>query len=49
MKKQKEKKLQLNKLTIKNLDADLDRDEQKKIKGGTGNDPQPNTVIPVYC
>jgi hypothetical protein len=44
MKKQKEKKLRLGKITIQNLSV-LDSVEQKKIYAGA----EGTTQIPVYC
>lgn len=44
MKKQKEKKLRLGKITIQNLSV-LDSAEQKKIYAGV----EGTTQIPVYC
>lgn len=45
----KEKKLQLKKITIQNLNALLDREEQKAIKGGTDVVPFGTTDVPIYC
>ncbi|NIM10421.1 MAG: hypothetical protein GTO45_00390 [Candidatus Aminicenantes bacterium] len=47
MKQKKEKKLHLSKITIQNLDYNLDRDEQKKIRGGSK--PSGTTEIIVFC
>ncbi|UCH96067.1 MAG: hypothetical protein JSV88_04235 [Candidatus Aminicenantes bacterium] len=49
MKQKKEKKLRLGKETIQDLDIVLDRDEQKRVKGGTANNPGYTTIVPVYC
>ncbi|MCP5107213.1 MAG: hypothetical protein GY950_27750 [bacterium] len=49
MKVKKEGKLHLNKTTIVNFETRLDRDEQKAIKGGTGNEPAQTTDLAVLC
>lgn len=49
MKGERVKKLHLDKLTIQNLSAVLDRDEQKRIKGGSENCQQGTTQVPIYC
>jgi hypothetical protein len=49
MKQQKEKKLRLTKETIQDLDSVLDRDNQKKVKGGSQTDQTMNTQIRVFC
>jgi hypothetical protein len=48
MKQKKEKKLRLGKETIQDLNTILNRDEQKRIKGGTSAQ-QGTTEIPIYC
>jgi len=45
----KENKLQLKKSTVQNLNTVLDRDEQKKIKGGTNAATYGTTDVPIYC
>jgi hypothetical protein len=45
MKVKNEKKLRLGKQTIRNIDTGLNRDEQKKVKGGTRG----TTQVPIYC
>jgi hypothetical protein len=49
MKQKKEKKLRLGKETIQDLNTGLDRDEQKRVKGGTGTSQQGTTEVPIYC
>ncbi len=49
MKQKKEKELRLGKETIQNLNIVLDRDEQKRVKGGTADNPGYATIVPVYC
>jgi hypothetical protein len=49
MKPKQEKKLGLGKEIIRNLDSVLERDEQKRVKGGTLPKPQGNTDVPFYC
>lgn len=49
MKEKKEKKLHLGKMTIQDLDNGLDRDEQQKVKGGTGTTQPGTTDVPIYC
>jgi len=49
MKKQKEKKLHLNKVTVENLDGALDKSEQKMIQGGSDTGSTFTTIVPVYC
>lgn len=44
-----EKKLQLKKITIQDLDTVLDKDEQKMAKGGTDVVPMSFTIHPVFC
>jgi hypothetical protein len=45
MKKQEEKKLRLGKVTVQ----DLNRDEQKEIRGGFNIGQAGTTDIPQYC
>lgn len=47
MKKEREKKLNLEKITLQALDGQLTRDEQQAVNGGDGS-PQV-TVVPVFC
>lgn len=49
MKSKKEKKLYLGKMTIQDLEKALDRDEQQKVKGGTGTSNPGTTDVPFYC
>jgi hypothetical protein len=49
MKEKKEKKLNLNKITIRDFDSVLDGDQQKQIKGGSGAIPFGLTNIPIVC
>ncbi|MCP5048720.1 MAG: hypothetical protein GY940_16235 [bacterium] len=49
MKQTKTKQLYLNKVTIQNLGIILDKDEQKKVKGGTYTSQNGSTQIPIYC
>jgi len=49
MKPKKEKKLHLGKVTIQDLNSALDRDEQQKVKGGTGTNQPGTTDVPIYC
>jgi hypothetical protein len=49
MKPKQEKKLHLGKVTIQDLDKVLDREEQKKVKGGTGTMNPGTTDVPIYC
>jgi hypothetical protein len=49
MKQKKEEKLRLSKETIQNLDRVLDKDDQKRVKGGTANLNQVNTQVPIFC
>ena len=49
MKPKKENKLRLNKTTIQDLDTVLDRDEQKRIKGGSESHQSRDTQIPIFC
>ncbi|MCP5106276.1 MAG: hypothetical protein GY950_23015, partial [bacterium] len=44
-----EKKLRLGKETIQDLNTVLAKDDQKKVKGGTGNGQQGTTEVPIYC
>jgi hypothetical protein len=48
MKPKKENKLRLGKETILDLDSALERDEQKRVMGGSLSDSR-NTDVPVYC
>jgi len=49
MKKRSEKKLNLGKVTIQDLQANLDRDEQKAVRGGSVMEPARTTKLAVYC
>ena len=49
MKQKKEKRLRLDKQTIQNLDTVLDRDDQKRVKGGTNTVEPGTTQVPVFC
>jgi hypothetical protein len=49
MKQKKGKKLRLGKETIQDLETVLDKDDQKRIKGGYENDYLVNTQIRVFC
>ena len=49
MKQQNEKKLNLGKETIQDLNIVLDRDEQKRVKGGTANQGAGTTEVPFHC
>ncbi len=49
MKQKKEKKLRLDKETIRNLDIVLDKDDQKRVKGGTAKANLFNTQVPIFC
>jgi hypothetical protein len=44
-----QKKLFLNKITVWNFDSVLDRDEQKKVKGGSDDLTRGTTNKPIYC
>ena len=44
-----QKKLFLNKITVWNFDSVLDRDEQKKVKGGSDDLSRGTTNKPIYC
>ena len=44
-----EKKLSLNKVTVRNLNATLDKGEQEAIKAGTGIVPLGTTNIVIFC
>jgi hypothetical protein len=48
-KKEKEKRLRLGKTKIQDFNTALDRDAQKRVKGGTGNGQEPTTQVPIYC
>ena len=45
----REKKLQLKKITIQDLEAVLDKDEQKMAKGGTDVVAMSFTIHPIFC
>lgn len=50
--KNEKKKLTINKLTIRNLDHQvnvLEKGEQKDVKAGSENDPTGITKLPFYC
>ncbi|MCP5054574.1 MAG: hypothetical protein GY940_45830 [bacterium] len=49
MNKKKVGQLRLGKITIQDFGTTLGRNEQKKIKGGIVNAPEPTTDVPVYC
>ena len=49
MKQKKEKKLRISKETIRNLDIVLDKDDQKRVKGGTAKTKGLNTQVPIFC
>jgi hypothetical protein len=49
MKRKRATKLNLGKLTIQNLSTVLDRDEQKRVKGGSENGQAGTTQVPIYC
>lgn len=49
MKKQEEKKLHLDKVTIENLDSIMEKNEQRMIRGGSDTGPNYTTIVPVYC
>jgi hypothetical protein len=49
MKPKKVKRIRLGKETIRNLDKVLDREEQKRVKGGTDVNPPGLTQVPIYC
>jgi hypothetical protein len=49
MKKRSEKKLTLGKVTLQDLQANLDRVEQKAVRGGSVMEPAGTTRIAVYC
>lgn len=52
MKRREGKKLYLGKSTIQNLNTvfmELDRDEQKKVKGGSEKAQQGTTQVPIFC
>lgn len=49
MRQKKEKKLRLCKETIQDLDTVLDRDDQKRINGGSENQYVGTTQVPVFC
>lgn len=45
----KEKKLQLKKINVQDLNAVLNSKEQKTVNGGTKAVPRGVTVIPIFC
>lgn len=49
MKQKKEKKLRLGKQTIQDLNTVLDRDDQKRVKGGSFNCQAGTTQVPIFC
>lgn len=49
MKQNKGKKLRLAEETIQDLDMVLDRDDQKRVKGGSETHQSRNTQIPIFC
>ena len=50
MKKQLKKKLDLGKATVQHLEMNtLDRDAQKEVKGGDGDNNLLATLTPVFC
>jgi hypothetical protein len=49
MNEKKDGKLRLNKVTIRDLETRLGKDEQKKVKGGTGNTLESITNRPIFC
>jgi hypothetical protein len=49
MKKRSEKKLTLGKVTIQDLQANLVRDEQKAVRGGSLMELSGTTKLAVYC
>jgi hypothetical protein len=50
MKKQLKKKLDLGKATVQDLEMNkLDRDSQKEVKGGDGENLLFVTLTPVFC
>jgi hypothetical protein len=49
MKEKKEKRLGLNKKTIQNLYTILERDDQRKVKGGSGQQQPGTTEVPFHC
>ena len=48
MKQKKEKKLCLGKMTIQNLDTVLDKDDQKRVQGGTAGEHR-GTELVIFC
>jgi hypothetical protein len=48
-KKEEAKRLRLGKIRIQELNTALDRDAQKRVKGGTGNGQEPTTQVPIFC
>jgi len=49
MKQKKEKKLRLSKETIQDLENVLDKDDQKRVKGGSQSEYVGITQVPIYC
>ena len=49
MNKKIKKKLRLNKITVQSFNIQLDREEQKKVNGGSDNSESLTTVTPVFC
>ena len=49
MKEKKEKKLQLGKVTVQDLTASLERDEQKAVKGGSLCSNTGTTEMVIFC
>ncbi|HLP46858.1 MAG TPA: hypothetical protein VK469_12970 [Candidatus Kapabacteria bacterium] len=49
MKQKNEKKLTLKKITIQDLQVNLDRDELKKINGGSATTTPGTTEPPIFC
>jgi len=49
MKQKTNKKLNLNKLTIQDIQPNLDTKEQKAVRGGSLPSPIGTTDIAVYC
>ncbi|NIM11787.1 MAG: hypothetical protein GTO45_06680 [Candidatus Aminicenantes bacterium] len=49
MKPKEEKKLTLGKETIQDLDTVLDRDDQKRVKGGSKIEGLGTTEVPIFC
>jgi hypothetical protein len=49
MKKSSEKKLTLGKVRVQDLQARLDRDAQRAVRGGSDASPLGTTNLAVYC